>query len=129
VVLADTSIWVDFLRRGGAGSDRLGKLLSNGEIVMCGPVAAELLAGIGERDEKNLWASLTALPWQGLDRDGWRAVGATAAALRRLGQRVPLIDVEIAVAAARGGAELWTGDAHFDRMVGVVPGLRLTPVR
>ena len=128
-VLADTSIWVDYLRTGVHGpGEALDGLLASGEVVVCGPVVAELLAGVaaGRRDE--LWKLLGGLPWADLGRAEWRRVGDLAASLRSSGTSVALTDVEIAVAAVTAGARLWARDSDFDRLGAVLDELtRFTP--
>lgn len=125
MVLPDTSIWVDYLR--GRDSE-LQAAIDSKEIVTCGPVVAELLAGTGSRDRAVVGAALDKVPWAELRRDSWSRVGAVAAALRERGGTVPLTDIEIAVAAVEAGAELWTRDSDFDRVRTALPDLRVRPV-
>lgn len=129
MVLADTSVWVDYLR--GGQETEVGEfeaMLDAGELAVCGPVLAELLAGTGRRDRAPLELTMRALPWAALDREAWSAVGGAAAELRRRGERIPLTDIEIGVAAARSGAILWTRDKDFVRVRAVVDGLVLRGV-
>lgn len=124
-VLADTSVWVDFLRRGERGkAARLDALLRDGMVITCGPVAAELVAGASGERKDALWDRLRGLRWIELDADGWRQAGLAYGRLRVAGQAVPLADCVIAVAATVGAAELWTFDDDFDRFTEVVPRLR-----
>lgn len=126
MVLPDTSVWVDFSRRGARGrSAGLRALLDVGEVATCGPVAAELLAGAGGEVAERMWETLSSLPWAQLDQAAWREVGATARRLRAGGQALPLTDLAIAVAAARAGHALWSLDADFDRIRGALPELEL----
>ena len=68
-VLADTSVWVECLRRGkGSTSDRLDGLLVAGEVLVCGPVVAELLAGAKAAELPRFFDPLTAAPQ--MSRDG-----------------------------------------------------------
>jgi predicted nucleic acid-binding protein len=124
-VLADTSVWVDYLRRGTAGdAAKLDALLAAGDVVMCGPVAAELLAGISDEGRDELWRQLAGLPWADLGRPHWRTIGDAAAAVRRSGTTVALTDIEIAVAAMTADADLWSPDSDFDRLAVALPHLR-----
>ncbi len=126
MVLPDTSVWVDFSRRGQAGAAAsMRGLLDGGEVVTCGPVAAELLAGAGGEVAERMWGSLSALPWVPLPATGWREVGLVAHRLRRSGQTLPLTDLAIAVAAARGGHLLWSLDSDFERIALALDGLHL----
>jgi len=126
VVLADTSVWVDFLRSGrGEPSNAFDDLLAGRRLLMCGQVAAELVAGASARESELLWAKLQGLPWTSLGQAGWRAVGETARELRRRGARVPLTDIGIALSAQRAGARLWSLDSDFKRIAEALDGLEL----
>jgi predicted nucleic acid-binding protein len=124
-VLADTSIWVEYLRRGrGSKASRLDDLLVAGDVIACGPVVAELLAGAKSPDRGRLWLLLTGLPWADLGPVQWQSVGETAARLRERGETVALTDIEIAVAAVDSSSRLWTRNSDFRRVRGVLPALQ-----
>ncbi len=124
-VLADTSVWIDFLRRGRDGrATRLDALLQEGQVVTCGPVAAELVAGAASEQRDVVWDRLRGLRWVELDADGWRQAGLAYGRLRARGQIVPLADCVIAIATTVAEAELWTFDDDFDRFAEVLPRLR-----
>jgi predicted nucleic acid-binding protein len=126
VVLPDTSIWIAYLRAGGEDITReLSAALERREVLACGPVMAELVAGARPSDRATLLASLAGLPWAELDHQAWQSVGLLAAELRDRGQVIPLTDVEIAVAAHASGAALWTADHHFERLAPLLDGLEL----
>jgi predicted nucleic acid-binding protein len=125
-VLADTSVWVQYLRQGRGGkAARLDDLLVQGEVVICGPVVAELLAGTPPGSRAELVALLNALPWADLGRAEWARVGEVAAQLRQQGITTALTDIEIAIAATRVHAELWTHDSDFSRIATVLDSLSL----
>lgn len=126
MVLPDTSVWVDFSRRGTRGRGAgLAELLDAGEVATCGPVAAELLAGAEGEVAERMWETLDSLPWAQLHPQGWHQVGMLAGALRREGEALPLTDLEIAVAAASAGYVLWTLDDDFERLRSALPELTL----
>ncbi|HEU5143340.1 MAG TPA: PIN domain-containing protein [Solirubrobacterales bacterium] len=126
MVLADTSIWVDFSRRGVTGdAAAMARLLDSGEVSTCGPVAAEVLAGLEGETAERMWMTLDSLPWISTPSDLWREVGAVAHRLRRAGKASPLTDLAIAVAAARAGHALWSFDSDFERIAAVLPELDL----
>lgn len=126
MLLADTSIWVAFLRSGSAElTEELTGLLERGEIIICGPVLAELVAGARPPDRATLISTLGALPWADLGRQEWHAVGLAAAELRTAGDALPLTDIEIAVAAHTSEAVLWTADRGFERLTQIIDGLQL----
>lgn len=125
-MLPDTSVWVDFARRGARGrAAALHGLLDGGEVAMCGPVAAELLAGADGEIAERISETLRSLPWAELDQAGWRDVGVAARRLRRDGQTLPLTDLAIAVAAARADYVLWSFDSDFERIHPIIDGLML----
>ena len=124
-VLADTSVWVDYLRRGRRSqAARLDDLLVAGEVVVCGPVVAEVLAGAKSPDRSTLWLLLAGLPWANLGPVQWHSVGDAAGRLRERGETTALTDIEIAVAAVDSSSQLWTRDEDFQRIRGVLPALR-----
>ena len=129
--MADTSVWVDYLRTGHRGrAAALDGIIERGEIVVCGPIAAELVAGTTDRRRDELWQLLDGLRWASIDRAEWHLVGDISAALRQRGSAVPLTDIEIAVAAVASDSSLWTRDAHFDRIADALPRLlRYAPAR
>ena len=130
MVLPDTSVWVDFARRGAKGpAATLHDLLERGDVATCGPVAAELLAGADGEVAERISATLKSLPWADLDQAGWHDVGAVARRLRGKGQTLPLTDLAIAVAAARAGYVLWSFDSDFERLQPVVDGLEIYAAR
>lgn len=126
MILADTSVWVEYLRRGESGSAwELDELLARGEILICGPVVAELLAGVPPDLRSDYAVRLRALPWADLDRDGWLRAGVVRGDLRREGYTASLIDIAIAISAAHAGATLWTADAAHERVAAALSDLRL----
>jgi predicted nucleic acid-binding protein len=126
VIVADTSVWIEYLRRGESGwAWELDELLARGEVMMCGPVLAELVAGVPPERRSDYALRLRALPWSGLDRDGWLRAGLVRGDLRRSGFTASLVDVAIAVSAARAQAALWTADAAHERVAGAMSDLTI----
>lgn len=124
-VIADTSIWIDYLHRVSPTAERLDGLFEEEAVVLCGPVLAELVRGTHEDDRAELSVSLGALSWVDTDRETWRAAGTVGHALARQGEAVPLTDVVIAVCAVRARAALWSTDRDFARIRTVLDGLEL----
>jgi predicted nucleic acid-binding protein len=126
MVLPDTSVWVDFSRRGAKGTAAaMRELLDRREVATCGPVAAELLAGADGEVAERMWSTLSSLSWVQLPATGWREVGQVGRRLRQNGQTLPLTDLAIAVAAARAGHVLWSLDSDFERIAPALDGLEL----
>lgn len=126
MILPDTSAWVEYLRRGEKGpAAALGDLAARREVVVCGPVTAELIAGTSARDRERVTNVLDGLAWVELGRAEWIRAGELAGALQREGKTVPLTDIAIATAALRAGATVWTSDADFERIAEAAPDLQL----
>lgn len=126
VLLPDTSLWVEYLRRGERGrAAELSGLLRDRRVITCGPVVAEVLAGTRPADQETLGKLLGGLPWAALDRSGWRRAGLVAGQLRHAGQTVALTDITIAVCAQQADAIVWSADCDFERIQPVLDGLRL----
>lgn len=125
MILADTSIWIDFFRGREPAAEHLDRALQEPGVVVCGPVAAELLAGTPAQAREALWLAIGSLPIVELTYADWTAAGQHAYTLRTRGVSVPLLDIMIGIAATRAGARLWTRDRDFDQLTPVVRGLRL----
>lgn len=124
-VVVDTSIWVDYLKLGQRGPGAgLVDLLTQQEVVACGPVVAELLAGTAPTRRAQLWTLISGLPWIDLRPAGWRRVGQIVGDLLARGHTVPLTDVQIAVMCFDNDSALWSRDTHFEPIGEVLPGLR-----
>ena len=124
-VLPDTSIWVDYLRGVDPVASELDRLLTAEPPTMCGPILAELLAGVASTQRDELWLALASLPYVELDRGSWALAGELAQELRARGCVVPLVDLVIAIAAVRADVALWTRDRDFDRVAEIFSELRL----
>jgi predicted nucleic acid-binding protein len=124
-VLPDTSVWVDYLRGTEPTATELDRLLWEEPPAICGPIVAELLAGVATAQRGELWLALASLPYVELGRDAWALAGDLARELRSAGRSVPLVDLLVAVAAVRSDAALWTRDEDFQRVRDVLPDLRL----
>lgn len=129
MVLADSSIWIAYFRGDARTGPRFDALTDAGELVTCGPVAAELLAGVRrEGDRQDLWDRLIAARWAAISAAGWRSAGEAAAELRASGRPVALTDLVIAVSAVGARATVWTYDSDFERIGDVIPDLTLLAV-
>lgn len=107
MVLADTSVWVEHLRR---GEPRLAALLRAGE-VLCHPfVVGELACGnLGRRDE--ILGLLSALPSLGKAGDG--EVLHFIARHRLHGRGLGLVDMHLLASCALARRPLWTRDTRL----------------
>lgn len=116
MILVDTSVWIDHLRRGNA---RLAALLDAGQVVSHPFVIGELACGTLHRRSVVL-ALLARLPVS------TTATHAEALALietrRLMGRGLGYVDVHLLAATALDDARLWTADKRLDgaaRVLGV----------
>ncbi len=121
-VVADTSVWIDSLR---GRQDALRAAARGRRLLLCGPVAAELLRGVAPNRREELRMRLLDIPWAPLEVFEWLEAGDIAARLFRAGTPVPLPDVVIAAAARSSGAAVLTHDRDFERIAQVVEGLQV----
>jgi predicted nucleic acid-binding protein len=122
-LLPDTSIWIEFFRGGTDATEELDELIERETVFLCGPILAELLAGIPPERRAAVSLALGSLRFVDLEKADWRLAGEVAYELDRRGRSVPLMDVVIAIACRRAEARLWTRDRDFDRVREAVPEL------
>jgi predicted nucleic acid-binding protein len=123
MILLDTSVVIDYLR---TGDPKLLAIFTVHDAAICGATRAEVLNGA--RDPKhrhNLIAALNTFRQVPIPDPLWDTVGAHLAALRGAGVTVPFADVIISTLAVFSGVELWTRDAQFQLIQGVLPQLQL----
>jgi len=123
VIIADTSIWIEFFRRRDSPTARaLDSLLAQGQVGITGIVLAEVLQGARDDDDfRRLADLLTGLPFLKVEQETWVRAGELSFRLRGQGPLVPLTDLVLAAVALEGSHEVFTLDDHFQR----VPGLRV----
>lgn len=117
-VIIDTSAWIDFFRnKTGAVGDAVTALIEQDRAVITGPVLAELLQGLKNRQESEaLDELLDILQFAEIDRTDWEKTGALLRKLRQKGITVPLTDALIAVVAKRNRYGVLTLDRHFEHL-------------
>lgn len=120
MIIADTSVWVDFLRgTPAAHCDRMALLLDEQSIALCDRVLQEVLQGVSDESEfRKVSTRLLALPCFNL---GGNLLAVAAASnyrrLRRFGVTPrSATDVLIATFCVEEGHELLHNDRDFDFM-------------
>jgi predicted nucleic acid-binding protein len=109
VVLVDTSVWIDHLRR---GSSQLAEALESGDVVCHALVIGELACG-SLRERQTVLDLLAALPQATHARED--DVLSFIQAERLHGQGLGLIDVHLLWAARHDAHTLWTHDRSLRR--------------
>ena len=123
MVIADTTVWIEFLKGGDAVCREALRTLIRGEqVALVGIVLAELLQGCRSAKESGeVLHNLAGLSFLETRFSTWRKSGELSAALRRKGITLPLSDVLIAALALEHDCQIFTLDPHFEQ----IPGLSL----
>ena len=130
MILVDTSVWVDYLRRTpGSARDAMRALFAgpHDHLVMCEPVACELLAGpTDESVVASIERLVNGLPTLGVEPDlDFRSSASIYRQARRSGRTVrSLNDCLIAAVALRHDATVLHKDADFN-VIAEVTGLKV----
>jgi predicted nucleic acid-binding protein len=118
VIVADTSIWVEFFRNREPAHARLNELLERGMVLASEGVFAELLSGARAQQEVDLvesfWKSLPKVNEAGI----WIEAGKLSAARGLRARGVGLVDSAILALAARTGSQIWTLDSRLQEAAG-----------
>lgn len=125
VFLADTTVWVHYLRGDNPSvRDRIVPLVTADRLMIADIIIMELLRGArSEKGYETLYNDLTALPRVELDAKTWERVWKTGYILRKKGINVPLADTLIAAIALEHSCILLHNDRHFAQMAKAI-GLR-----
>ena len=117
MVLADTSVWVEFLRGRPPYREGLSRLLKEGKVLAVEPVFAELLQGARDDRERVLLLEY----WDNLPKpdvpDLWIMAGETSGRHRWTSKGVGLVDAAILTAARRTSSSLWTLDVRLKSLL------------
>ncbi|MBS0617245.1 MAG: PIN domain-containing protein [Spirochaetes bacterium] len=111
MILADTSVWIDYLRGKSPYRKILRHQLEIGNVVTIGAIFAELLQGAKTQKEVDgLLAFYNALPTLDAGNAVWLDAGVAAFSEQALQRGVGLVDLAIVTAARRSGAKIWSRD-------------------
>lgn len=117
MILIDTSAWLFALKKDfhPVIKERVGQLLAEGDIAICGMIALELLGGTkSEKEYLRLKSRLNALYYIESDKVLWDLSSKLAFDLKRKGISIPYADIVIAASAMKERTILVHTDAHFD---------------
>ena len=116
MILADTSIWIDFLKKSDPDIvDILKKYIKTNEICAVSAVFGELLQGVKNRREQNLlnilWESLPKID----EEDLFIRAGELSNKYKLYAKGVGLIDCYLLAACADNDLALWTLDKKLQK--------------
>lgn len=126
MVIADTSVWIEYFK-GGEERVRatLRGLIRAEQAVLVGVVLAELLQGCrSSKEADTVLSTLAGLRFLETTFSTWKRTGELSASLRRKGVTLPLSDLLIATLATEHRCQVYTLDPHFEQ----IPGLALHTV-
>lgn len=123
MVIADTSAWIAFQTK---PESKFGKvfdaLLADDEIVMVGPVLAELLQGTRSESDFSFFAErLGALAFLEADQDTWIRAGQLNYLLRARGRIISMADLIVSALAIQHDIPVYTSTRDYQE----VPGLKI----
>jgi predicted nucleic acid-binding protein len=127
MVLVDSSVWIEALRRDGSVSVKLALegLLEEYEAAWCGPVKLEVLGGARAQDRKKLEEQFSCIPYFPMADAAWDSAKNLAWRLRDKRCTTPWNDVLIAALSVKAGCRIYAVDKHFEMMYHSGAGIRL----
>ena len=118
MIIADTSVWIEFLKGNNPFFLDLQKLLENRQVIALEPVFGELLQGAKNKRERQIildyWKNSPRIDEQGL----WIDAGLYAGEKKLFSKGVGLIDAYIIVASLKTGSQVWTLDENLVKALG-----------
>jgi len=118
MVLVDSSVWIEALRRSGRLDVKLAVegLLEAYEAQWCTPVRLEVLGGARPEERRRLGRHFSVIPYRSCTEADWDRAIALGWKLRDHGLTVPWLDVLVAALALQDGVRLYAIDAHFEKI-------------
>ncbi|MDD2710410.1 MAG: PIN domain-containing protein [Verrucomicrobiae bacterium] len=126
MVLVDSSVWIESLRRNGSLEAKVGLegLLEESEALWCGPIKLEVLGGARREDRAKMEFFFECIPCRAVSDAAWNDAKWLAWKLRDKGYTLPWNDVLIASLALSWGVRVYALDQHFE-VIGREAGLPL----
>lgn len=122
MIVLDTTVLVDHLRRDPTARDALSEATRRGRVAASVASRIEVLRGMRPGEEDAVWALFAALEWVDVDARVADVAGTFARQYKRSHASVDPIDYVIAATATVLGAELWTHNVrHFPMFAGLQP--------
>jgi predicted nucleic acid-binding protein len=127
MVLVDSSVWIEALRRDGNVNVKLAleNLLEEYEAAWCGPVKLEVLGGARAQDRQKLEAHFDCIPYYPMKDEAWDSAKSLACRLRDKGCTAPWNDILIAALSVKADCRIYAVDKHFQLMYESGAGIRL----
>ena len=116
MVLVDSSVWIEALRRQGdlAVKVALEALLEADGAIISGPILLEVLGGSRQRDRKRLLGYFGSIPYRAVPDTAWLRAMRLSWQLRDRGVTVPWNDLLIGSLGLIWDLRVFAVDQHFD---------------
>lgn len=126
MVLVDSSVWIESLRRTGRLDVKvsLEGLLEEYEAQWCSPVRLEVLGGARQVERRRLSEHFSVIPYRSCTEQDWERAVSLAWRIRGQGLNIPWLDILIAAIALHDNVRLYAIDSHFT-YVAKIAGLKL----
>ncbi len=126
MVLVDSSVWIEGLRRTGKLEVKLAiqALMEEYEAVWCSIIKLEVLGGIRREERPRLGHYFRVITYRIVTEATWDLAKNYSWRLRDRGHNIPTSDILIAAVAIEAGIRVYAVDQHFIPMEEVL-GLRL----
>ncbi len=126
MVLVDSSVWIEALRRNGRLEVKMAleSLLDAYEAQWCSPVRLEVLGGARKEERGRLGRHFAVIPYRSCTEEDWDNAVALAWKIRDHGITIPWLDVQIASLALADEVRIYSIDAHFGK-IAPLTGLQL----
>lgn len=127
MVLVDSSVWIEALRKKGRLDAKvaLEALLEEYEAAWCGPVKLEVLGGARANERQALEMQFSCIPYLPMNDAQWDSAKPLAWRLRDRGCTTPWNDILIASLAHKAGCRIYAVDRHFETMRDAGAGILL----
>jgi predicted nucleic acid-binding protein len=118
MVLVDSSVWIESLRRSGRIEIKLAVegLLEVDEAQWCTPVRLEVLAGARPAERDRLGQHFSAIPCRECSGQDWDRAISLAWKLRDNGLTAPWLDILVAAIAIHDGTRLFAIGDQFKKI-------------
>lgn len=114
MVLIDTSVWIEYLKKNNSFRGKIIKLLDENKVAVAGLIIAELIQGAKSAKEVKLIQSFTStfeVLKEGVQT--WEKAGVLSFEMRGKGKTVGLADCYLATLALENNSAIFTLDKHF----------------
>ena len=127
MVLVDSSVWIEAIRRDGSLNVKLAleNLLEEYEAAWCGPVKLEVLGGARLQDREQLESHFSCIPYFPMMDAAWDSAKKLAWRLHDRGCTAPWNDILIAALSVKADCRVYAVDKHFEQMQSSGAGIRL----